>query len=325
MLRAGIIGAGRISWGYDGGRWDEQSTSFTLASCLNHHAGTQLVAIYDPVTEARNAFKSGYQGQGKVALYDDLDAFLSSGLDLVAIASPSSHHFSHVEACLDASIRQIWVEKPVTLQLADYDVLAKRFAGMELPPRCCVNFVRRGLPEVGLMKEHISSSPDPLEKVSIEVRYSRKLDVNGVHLLDLLGALTGAEQAPPLNYLIPSLSGNPSFGMTLSGMDVKVAGFDLPYHLIELAITDSRGRMMLSDGAARLTWEPKEPNPHHEGFFKLGAPVGIVGMNGDLKGAALNILDSLVDGDSELIAPLGSARFSQELMERVLNHGSSTA
>ncbi|MEO9461754.1 MAG: Gfo/Idh/MocA family oxidoreductase [Marinomonas sp.] len=324
MLRAGIIGAGRMAWGYDAGKWDDASTGFTIASCLNRHPAVQLEAIYDPVPQAREAFRAGYKGEGPVALFDNLDAFFAAELDLVAIASPSEHHFLHLNKCLDAGIERLWVEKPVTIALADFDAIEQRVAAMAVQPRICVNFVRRGLPEIQRLKEYIASSPDTPEAMAIEIRYSRKLAVNGVHLLDALGAVTGANNAPKKpDYVIPSASGNPSFGVTVSGIPVSLAGFDLPYHLIEMAVIDSRGRMLLTAGATRLTWEPSEPNPDHAGFSRMGASESVAGMSGDLQAAALNILGSLIDGSKPPIAPLQSARFSQGLMDVVLGTGRS--
>lgn len=321
-LRAGIIGAGRIAWAYDGGNWDGVSPSVSLASCLHRHPETRLVAVFDPVAEARAAFQSGYKGPGPVSVHDQIEAFFGEGLDLVAIASPSAYHAEHIRACLDAQVPRLWIEKPVTLDIASYDALRTRVGAMPVPPRTCVNFLRRSLPQLAFMRLHLAESPDAPGGIAIDLRYSRRLDVNGVHMLDLLGALTKAQEIPPLDFLRCADPANPQFGLTLGGMPVTVTGHALPYHLIELDITDSRGRLSLRRGGQSLTWEAAEPNPDYPGFFRVSAPRPVPGMeDGEeaMREATFRMLASLVDDSAPPVSTLETAWFSQALMDAVLS------
>lgn len=59
MLRAGIIGAGRIGWRYDGGRWNGKA-SVTHASCIDRHPHTNLVAVHDPVESVCKEFADAF-------------------------------------------------------------------------------------------------------------------------------------------------------------------------------------------------------------------------------------------------------------------------
>lgn len=319
-FRAGIIGAGRIAWAYDGGGWDGHAPSVTLASCLHRHPRTRLVAVFDPVDGARSAFEDGYKGPGPVALYDNLESFLQEDLDLVAIASPSEHHAAHIAACLDANVPRLWIEKPVTLDIASFEALRARIAAMANPPRSCVNYLRRSLPQLSFMLRHLADSPDAPGDIAIDLRYSRRLDVNGVHMLDLLGALSGATQIPPLDFLRCADPANPQFGLTLAGIPVTVTGHALPYHLIELDITDSRGRLSLTRGGQALTWEATEPNPHYPGFFRLGRPGLVAGLeDGEqaMQNATYRMLVSLLDDSAQPVSTLETAWFSQRLLEIV--------
>lgn len=319
-LRAGIIGAGRIAWAYDGGGWNGAAPAVTLASCLDRHPETRLVAIFDPVAEARAAFEAGYKGPRPVTLHAQLESFFAEGLDLVAIASPSAQHAAHIAACLDAQVRMLWIEKPVTLDIAAFDALRACVAAMPNPPRSCVNYLRRSLPQLAFMQRHLAESPDAPGDIAIELRYSRRLDVNGVHMLDLLGALTGAHKVPPLDFLRCADRENPQFGITLAGMPVTVTGQALPYHLIECDITDSRGRLSLSRGGQSLTWEAAEPNPEYPGFFRLGRPAPVAGLeDGEtaMKNATFRMLTSLLDSKAQPVSTLDTAWFSQALLEAV--------
>jgi len=319
-LRVGIIGLGRIAWGYDSGRWDGTAPALTHASCFGRHPETELAAAYDPVVEARAAFRAGYAGSAQVALHDGLEGFLAENLDLVAIASPSEHHAVHIAACLDANVPRLWIEKPVTLKLDDYSQLLDRIQSMPQPPRTCVNYPRRALPQLAQMKRHLAASATRPENISIEVSYSRQLAVNGVHMLDLLSALTGATEVPPLDYLRKGPNGNPQFGFSLSGHPVTVTGHDLPYHLIELSITDDRGRLSLVRGGRDLVWEKAVPNPGYPGFFHLAPPEGLKGVeDGEtaMNQSMYRMLCSLTDPQAPELSTFESAWFAQALLESV--------
>ena len=150
MLRAAIIGAGRIGWAYDGGRWDGETRAVSLASCMDKHPRVRLVAVFDPVAEARQRFSAGYQGPGPVKIFDNLTALLSDKPDLVAIASPTAFHAEHIAACFDASIPRLWIEKPATLQLGELKSLLLHMGQLTHRPRTCVNYLRRCLPQIDI-------------------------------------------------------------------------------------------------------------------------------------------------------------------------------
>ncbi len=319
-LRAGLIGAGRIAWQYDGGGWDGQSACVTLASCFHRHPQTQLVAVFDPVASARLAFQNGYNGPGPVAVHETLTDFFAENLDIVAIASPSQHHAGHIAACLDAQVPRLWIEKPVTLDLATYNDLRARIGQMSNPPRTCVNFLRRSLPQLAFMQQHLAQSPNHPAEIELTLRYSRGLAVNGVHMLDLLGAVTGATSVPPLDFIRALDPENPQFGLSLCGYPVTVTGQSLGYHLIEFDVTDSRGRLSLNRGGQTLTWEAAEPNPDYPGFFRLGTRNPVAGLEpGEraMQEATFRMLCTLVDDSAPPISSLDTAWFSQALLEAV--------
>ncbi|MFK8082831.1 MAG: Gfo/Idh/MocA family protein [Granulosicoccus sp.] len=319
-LRAGIIGAGRIAWQYDSGVHIEQQPSVTLASCLHRHPETLLVSVFDPVAESRKNFHQGYLGPQPIELHEDLNHFLAQKLDLVAIASPSQYHADHIEACLNAAIPRLWIEKPVTLKLEDYGRLLKQYQSLIAVPRICVNYLRRSLPQITYMKDFLAKSPDIPATTAINLTYSRQLEVNGIHLLDLLGALTDSTEAPPLDFIRTGNGENPQFGLTVTGYPVTVTGHDLPYHLIEISITDSRGRLSLVHGAQELVWEAAEPNPDYPGFFRCARPRPVPEMSASTNGlqeATYNMLCALLDDRKPSPSSLETAWFSQSLLDRV--------
>ncbi len=311
MLRAGIIGAGRIGWRYDGGRWDGKP-SVTHASCIDRHARTTLVAMHDPVDDVCQEFSAAFPN---VLSTTSLQDFFASKLDLVCIASPSEHHAAHLLACFEAGIRYILQEKPVTLELAEYHKVLQHWRQLQLKPRLHVNFFRRVLPQAAKLREAFNSHPPK----GIEIAYSRGLAINGVHLLDLLGFVT--KSAPP--EIIDWVAGtavNPSFGFRLGHVPVTVVGYDLPYHCIEFRMLFDHGRLAMVDGGMRLEYEPVEPTPNYSGFFHLGMRTSAFDEteaaqameDGTYKGLCL-----LLDDQAEQVSSLEAAGFAQQLVHMV--------
>ncbi|MAM00312.1 MAG: hypothetical protein CL583_17875 [Alteromonadaceae bacterium] len=320
-LRCGIIGAGQIAWGYDGGRWDGQH-SLTHASCFDRHGDTDLVAVFDPIKASRDTFSTDYTGPSEVAVLDNLQDFLALDLDLVAIASPTRHHGDHLRACVDAGVARLWVEKPVTLELSEFEDLRAHIDAMQTPPRICVNYFRRALPQVTRLKAYVQSG---VALTRGEVSYSRALTVNGVHLLDLLGHLFDVTTPPPLDWVRADASGaNPDFGLTLAGVPITVTGHDLPYHLIELRLTGRDGRLALTQSGGALTWEAAQPNPDYPGFFHMAAPcpeMPFVTTQAAMRDGMFLMLDNLVDEQATPVSPLKSAYFAQSVLTLVADAG----
>lgn len=115
-LRIGFIGLGRI---------------FSLH--LAGYAGdprVDLVAGFDPDPAAREAAGRLVPG---LRLHDDLDRFLTEGLDLIEVLSPHPLHAQHTIAALRAGAH-VSVQKPMAIDLAQADAMiaAARETGRQL-------------------------------------------------------------------------------------------------------------------------------------------------------------------------------------------------
>ena len=320
MLRAGIIGAGRIAWSYDFGASDGHR-SVSHAACLDRHPETVLKAIFDPEAEARTRFFAEYRGPGPVALCDTLDEFLAHNLDLVTIASPSELHSGHIDACLNASIPRLWIEKPVTTDAASFEALTRQLAQCDPAPRIVVNYFRRFLPQVAEAKACLQSALTTGALRRIDATYSRSFVVNGVHFLDLVGHLFNVDAAPEFDWVDRADTDDPSFGLTLAGVPVAVQGIpDLGYHALDLRAVTDDGRLALTQGGAELTWEAKQPNPDFPGFFNLSAPSHVLepAITGKamLDGTYLSLCD-LVDDRAPSRSPLSASAFTQTILARL--------
>lgn len=109
MLRAGIIGAGRMG-----------VTHFSL---LGSHPQVEVAAVADDSSIVTGSL-SRYRPD--IRLYGDYRKMLSEEkLDLALICTPPSLHAEMIEACLDRDV-SVFVEKPFTLTLSQsHAVLAK--------------------------------------------------------------------------------------------------------------------------------------------------------------------------------------------------------
>ena len=245
---------------------------------------------------------------------EDLDRFFSHELDLICIASPTAHHAAHLSACLSHDPRYILMEKPVAPTLSEFQAL-KRSLATAPSARIYVNYFRRSLPQVAVLREACASR----DLVSLELTYSRGLDVNGVHLLDLAGDLLQIDQAPPPSWVDGSID-SPSFGFDVGDVSVTVKGYELPYHCIEARAVFTDGRLSLLDGGARLESEEREENPNYPGFFHLAAPIPAVrpsvAARAMLDGTYLGLCNLLND-EEPLLSSLESAAFAQEMLELV--------
>ena len=107
MLKLGIIGTGAISH------------HFIEAAHASQEF--QLVAVYSRKLTTAQQFASSYTD---VKLFNNLEDFFQSELDVVYIASPNSLHYSQAKAALSAG-KHVILEKPAVTQPHEWQDLVK--------------------------------------------------------------------------------------------------------------------------------------------------------------------------------------------------------
>lgn len=315
-LRCGIIGAGNIAWKYDGGAFNGQ-VSATHSSCFDRHARTQLVAMFEPSSTARAALNEQHPNADRLEIYENVDDFLNQNLDFVSICSPSEYHVEHIAKCLDAKIPILWLEKPVTLELSDYKILKQKLDAVEKRPRIGVNFFRRNLPQFYELKKFVKTTK---QLASIDIKYSRRLDVNGVHMIDILGFILDQNDIPDIDWVMGGPNNNPSFGFEINNVRVIFSGIDLPYHCIEISATSAEGRMSITRGGLNVMIEKKIENAQYPGFYHLSTSDNVgdhqyyqQAMN---DGTYLNLCN-LLDDQQILASDFNTAYFSQAILDKI--------
>ncbi len=123
----------------------------------------QIVAVHDPVPERRHLALRSIKG---VRVYEDLDLMLSGErLDFLDVASPPALHARAARAALDAGAHVI-VEKPLCLDLAEFDALAKLAASKARVLMCVHNWKHSAA--YRLAHEMVSRELGPLGYLALE-------------------------------------------------------------------------------------------------------------------------------------------------------------
>ena len=313
-MRAAIIGLGQIAWRYDGGQ-PADGTALTHLSALRQ-AGLDIMGATDPDAQACAKFTTatGINTQATVA------ALLDMPPDVVSIASPTQLHADHLVACLEAGVKYIWLEKPATTDPAATRDLAARATALDA--RVMVGFQRRYMPS------YLALAQDDLgDLIGIDVTYSRGLETNGAHMVDLilwlledqmpdlLGVMPGP--LPPVHVQEPC----PSFLLQGAGnVPVTVTGLDLLYHSIDIVVHYSKGRRAVRHGGQTLLAEAKTPNPLFPGFYHLTSEHGPQNRKNEVGSAFPAMVHDLLHGDGDQpLSNLGSAGLGQSIVAQVLD------
>lgn len=313
-MRAAIIGLGQIAWRYDGGQ-PADGAALTHLSALRH-AGLDIIGTSDSNPEARREFNT----VTGINTYATVAALLDITPDLVSIASPNQSHADHLVACLEAGVKYIWLEKPATTDTAFTHDLASRASA--LGARVLVGFQRRYMPS------YLALGQDDLgDLIGIDVTYSRGLETNGAHMVDLILWLL-KDQMPDLLGVVPGLlppvhvqEASPSFLLKGAGnVPVTVTGLDLQYHSIDIVVHYSNGRRAVRHGGQTSLTEVKIPNPLFPGFYYLTSEHGPQDVKNEVGFAFPAMVNDLLHGGGEQpLSNLRSAGLGQSIVAQVLD------
>lgn len=313
--RAVLCGLGQIAWLFDRDRLVNEA-------CLSHAGAyareprTSLIAGCSPDKDDRDSFRQAFT----LPVYDNLQELLAGTRpDIVSICSPSGAHFQQVMTCLHEGVPMIWLEKPPTLTGSDMEtVLAMAEAGRST---VVVNYQRRYLPIYQELRQRFrSQSLGPCRLV--QATYSRGLETNGSHILDMLFFILGDSADWRLHWVAPTNTpDNPSFFLNIGGIEVMVTGTDLPYHNIDISLTCDEGRISVLHGGMTGMVENRSEHELFPGFYRLRTQddTKFSGKAGVAKGME-NALTDLIESHEQHRTPasnLVSAARSMALIHRI--------
>ena len=313
-MRAAIIGLGQIAWRYDGGD-PVDGSALTHLSALRQ-AGISVIGAYDPDAKARKSFTE----ETGIKIYDTINGLLAADPDVVTIASPNRFHAEHLKVCLDAGVKYVWLEKPATTDLAEIDELAA--LASRQGARVMVGFQRRYMPCYQALRQK-----DLGALIGIDVTYSRGLETNGAHMVDLVLSLLGDKMPSFIgavsNTQSPTHTSEVSPSFLLQGANkvpVTVMGLDLDHHSIDIVVHYSGGRREVRHGGQSALTETKMPNPMFPGFYYLQSTHGPQDMRNEIGRVFPAMIQDLLHGtEPQPLSNLNSAGLGQTIVAQVLN------
>lgn len=311
--RAALLGLGNIAWRFDDG--PGEGPARTHLGAFRHHGGIDVVCGYSPLEADRQAFES----RTGIRAVKDLNDVWALGPDIVSICSPSEFHFQQTAGCLRQRVPMVWLEKPPTLSLADLDALID--AQHSGPTTVAVNYMRRYSPTyrrlAQICREGILGRP-----LALQVLYSRGLETNGSHFLDVMFLMRN--EVPVAELTISAAErrvDSPSFGLRFEdGFVASFSGHHTSFHINDVILTCEHGRVSVLSGGTGVRVERKAPNPKFPGFFCLSEDSAGDLFPPDSDDAFSTALADLVSAHVSGLQPasnLRTARQTQALIDEI--------
>ena len=311
------MGLGKIAWRFDAPHV-VKGPGLSHAFAYARHPQVKIVGGCSPEIEDRLSFEKTLNAPAYKEIEEMIDDLAP---DIVSICSPATFHFGQTMSCLKREIPMIWLEKPPATSLSELDDLIE----MEKRGRCrstvLVNYQRRYIE--CYRKLQVLYRKEILGKCRlIHVIYSRGLEANGSHMLDILFFLTGEDRPYRLDCVDAFHSSeNPSFTLSFEGgPEVMVSGIDVPYHCIDLSLTCDQGRASILYGGMMIRLEEKVEHELFPGFYRLKeSPPHLLGSGG-FGSCMEEVLKDLIDSHEKSRKPQSSlmtSRSAQALMQEV--------
>jgi len=236
---------------------------FNHSEALRQHLQIRLIGGYDLSHEKRQFFETNYQ----VSAYSSLNKLLELKPALVSICSPASMHFKQVMACLDAGVKLIWLEKPPVETSAELKSI--QLKAQTCGAKVLVNYQRRYCANYQAVRDLFSNGRLGAP-ITAHVLYSRGLELNGSHMLDILFFISSDMGDVHLD-TVSAMSGveNPSFTFSTNGFPVSVGGLNLPYHCVEIVLYFEKGRATIRYSGLDSLVDVVVENEYAAGYYRL--------------------------------------------------------
>ncbi|MBR3928077.1 MAG: Gfo/Idh/MocA family oxidoreductase [Clostridia bacterium] len=257
LIKLGIIGSNFVT------DW--------LCESVQKTEGIALHAMYSRSESRGRAFADKYEIE---YVFTDLDAFLSSDIDSVYIASPNFLHAFQAIKAMEKG-KHVLVEKPAALSQAEFDIMAAcaRKNGVALLEAMrpvhddALHVIRENLPSIG-----------PIRRAVFEFcQYSSRYDK--------------FRAGEILNAFDPSLGNAAVMDIGVYSIAVCVSLFGPPKHITSRSVKLSNGFEGM--GTALLDYDTHQAEIVYSKIADSVNPSVITGEDGSLKIGKLSTLDSL--------------------------------
>lgn len=192
LYRAAVIGLGRMGSTFD----DEIQQGGTLflpychAPSYDAHTRVELVAGADPHPEQREIFGKRW-GIDAAHIYESAqDMLAGEQLDIISICTTARVRRDITLAAVEAGVRGLWLEKPVSLSLAEADDMVA--ACEQHGVATAVNCARRWNPFFGETRRQVEAG-ELGDLLQVTAYANCGLSHNGSHAIDTIRYLAGGE------------------------------------------------------------------------------------------------------------------------------------
>ncbi len=295
--RAVLVGLGNIAWRFDQ-KVGMKSPGLTHLFAYERNRHTKLVGGCSPVREDRLSFQKAFN----IPTYNSIEEMIDRlSPDIVSICSPTEFHFEHALYCLKREVPMIWLEKPPAASLSEMDELIEEARSRHNKSTILVNYQRR-YAECFIKLQAVYKEEILGKCRFIHVNYSKGLETNGSHMLDILFFIMGINSTYRLEWADTSNNvENISFVLSFEdGPKVVVSGIDLPYHCIDISLTFDQGRASILFGGMATRVEEKIEHEIFPSFYRLkeGAPdlLGSGGFEHSMEEALRDLIESFEKG-----------------------------
>lgn len=264
-----IVGCGRIASAFDDDPWMRKNYGIsTHAGAYTDNPSIDLVCAADISEAALNSFGRRWNIS---RLYMDYEEMLDKEkIDILSICTPNSTHLEIFEKAVDAGVKAIFCEKPISDSLENADRMVD--IANENNMFFLVNHRRRWDMLYQDVKRYIDSGGiGRIHQGSCY--YNAGIANTGCHLFDVLRMLFGEAQV--VNAWLkddpdkhdPNMDGYIVFENNIS---VAVQSLDIENYLIfELDIYGSKGRLRIEDNGFKLGCWIADESARYSGLKEL--------------------------------------------------------
>jgi len=203
-----IIGAGNIGAFFD---TPDSDNVLTHSHAFSKHSGFNLLGFVD--LDKIKAQKATSIWGGKVFKNVE-EALTKEDVDVICVAVPDDCHYATLKVISNASIKFVFAEKPLAINMTEADELLRLYKQKRIP--LAVNYSRRFLPEFQEIKKNIS---DGLygDYITGAGYYGKGILHNGSHLIDLLRYFIGEiRESEYINSIFDFTKDDPSISAILA-------------------------------------------------------------------------------------------------------------
>jgi len=266
-LTGAIVGLGHIGFGFNADRkrkgvWTHEQ-AFT-------RAGVRLIGAVDIAAAQRNKFTAK---RPEVPAFSSLKELLRSGVpDLVSICTPTFTHAAVARQCVQAGVRAVFCEKPMTSTILEAAALVKLCRQRHII--LAVNHTRRW--DARYLRAAALIRGEAVGEVrSVSARYSGHIFNIGTHLIDTVCMITGAKPVSAVGFSQHPKAPDPHVSGQVrldSGVACEISCHGLREDLLfEIDVVGSRGRLRIFENGSATTLERFKPSPNYGGYRELKA------------------------------------------------------